>query len=219
MSLIVRPCPLVVLSTLGAALFVLLAAAMPSDFVQAGDLQILDWLRSGAPDHLTGPAWLGELALRIDRLGSPAAIGATALLLFLILVWRRRWRDALLIATAPIGALLIGQALKGALERDRPARAYRLVEAHGASFPSVQTLLATATLLAAAILVVRLTRDARLRRLALGLALLTAGLTGLGRVYLGAHWASDVLAAWALGAAWACACGLATSTPMARPRQ
>jgi undecaprenyl-diphosphatase len=44
----------------------------------------------------------------------------------------------------------------------------------------------------------------------MGVAILIAALVGVSRVYLAAHWASDVLAGWALGAAWAMVCWLIT---------
>ena len=41
-----------------------------------------------------------------------------------------------------------------------------------------------------------------IQKITLGAVLLTV-IVGLTRVYLAAHWASDVLAGWSVGAAWA----------------
>ena len=38
---------------------------------------------------------------------------------------------------------------------------------------------------------------------ALGVGVLLTVTVGLTRIYLGAHWASDVFAGWSVGAAWA----------------
>jgi len=86
---------------------------------------------------------------------------------------------------------------------------YRAIEAHGACFPSVQTVLATAAIMTLAILAAHATRRPDLHAGVLVLAILAAFLIGSCRVYLGVHWASDVTAAWRLGVVWTTACALA----------
>jgi undecaprenyl-diphosphatase len=49
-------------------------------------------------------------------------------------------------------------------------------------------------------------------RAAWALAVVVAGLVGVSRLYLGAHWLTDVLAGFALGAAWLFALLAATRT-------
>ena len=45
----------------------------------------------------------------------------------------------------------------------------------------------------------------RFKAYVIGVAVLLTLLVGLTRVYLAAHWATDVLAGWSVGAAWAMA--------------
>jgi membrane-associated phospholipid phosphatase len=45
-------------------------------------------------------------------------------------------------------------------------------------------------------------RSVRARTLLMTGAFLIALVVGLARIYLGAHWMTDVLAGWALGGAW-----------------
>jgi len=54
----------------------------------------------------------------------------------------------------------------------------------------------------------RATPSPPIRAYVIGAAILLTMLVGLTRLYLGAHWASDVLAGWSVGAAWATACWL-----------
>ncbi|QKW53505.1 phosphatase PAP2 family protein [Streptomyces buecherae] len=117
------------------------------------------------------------------------------------LLWRGRWPVALwLAATAAIGTAL-QQGFKAAVGRERPRWPDPVDSAHYAAFPSGHAL--TATL--ACGLLLWLLAVHPVRRLWRGLAAATAAVSVLGvgftRVYLGVHWATDVLAGWLAGLA------------------
>lgn len=200
-------------------LFVATLGAVLTGVAQAFDSQVLDALRApGEPGRALGPPWLLAAAIALTALLSPSMLGLLALVGAVVTAVRGRGRDAVLIAAGAIGSLAIGQGLKTLILRDRPGPAYRMVEAHGPSFPSIHTLLATAILLTMAIVILRGARSRSLGAASLAGAVVLALLIGLGRVYLGVHWSSDVIAGWSAGAAWAMLCGLAILPDRSRPR-
>ncbi len=170
---------------------------------RALDLSVLKALRvDGQPHELIGPGWLHVAAADITALGSVTVLGLIILLAFALLASLRRWSEGLLLVAGAGGGLLISQGLKRVFERERPDLVYRAVEA-------VNAMLSAVVFLTLGVLAARFADRRRVKVLAVGAAVLVSLLVGLSRVYLGVHWASDVLAGWCMGAAWAMACWLA----------
>jgi membrane-associated phospholipid phosphatase len=123
-----------------------------------------------------------------------------------LLFWRNgRRADAVLVGAAFAGAGLINALLKLEFHRPRPELAFVHPETY--SFPSGHAAVATATFGALAYLLC-LRPNARRVALVLGAATLVA-LVGFSRLYLGAHYLSDVLAGTCFGLFWASLCGIA----------
>lgn len=115
---------------------------------------------------------------------------------------RREWRPLALLGAAYLGSLTIYQGVKALTHHLRPPANLALGHFGGFSFPSGHATQAVAVWgMAAAVVSTATSRPARRARL-WGLAGLMALLVGLSRLYLGAHWLTDVLAGWALGALW-----------------
>jgi undecaprenyl-diphosphatase len=173
------------------------------------DLAVLRALRvDGQPHVLVGPKWLHVAAADITALGSITVLGLLIVLAFALLASLRRWTEALLLVGGAGGGLAISQGLKRVFERERPDLVYRAVEAVNASFPSGHAMLSAVVFLTLGVLAARFADKRRVKVLAVVAAVLVSLLVGLSRIYLGVHWASDVLAGWCVGAAWAMACWL-----------
>jgi undecaprenyl-diphosphatase len=112
------------------------------------------------------------------------------------LAWRRRWEAfSFWIAAMVASQLLIGP-VKALYMRARPPMS--LVETTGWSFPSGHSVAgATIAIAAVIVLVAAGPRRRNLEMLAAAFAVVMA----FSRVYLRAHWVSDVVAGAALGAA------------------
>ncbi|MEV7607589.1 phosphatase PAP2 family protein [Paenarthrobacter sp. NPDC089322] len=116
---------------------------------------------------------------------------------------RRSWTPVILMLTAGLGSLLMTVAGKRLFGRTRPD----LLDAippfeHSPSFPSGHTLNATVIAGIVAYLIILRLKTAKARIITVLVAVAFATTMGISRVYLGHHWLTDVLAAWALGIAW-----------------
>ena len=113
------------------------------------------------------------------------------------------WRALVPLAAASLGAILAHHAVKLVYRRPRPAIALGKNKREPA-FPSGHTTDATAVLLTGAYLMIR--EGIVTPAMILPIALLLAGITGISRVALGWHWATDVLGGWLAGLGVAAGC-------------
>jgi undecaprenyl-diphosphatase len=94
-------------------------------------------------------------------------------------------------------------ATKDIIERIRPAQAQQLIAVSGFSYPSGHSLSTAALYLTIAIIACRNVEN-RGARAAIFIAVsLVVMMVGASRVYLGVHYATDVVSGISLGAAWA----------------
>jgi undecaprenyl-diphosphatase len=145
----------------------------------------------------------------VTHLGSIALTGPLALLLGLLLAWKKRRAQAWFVAGAFFGAALFAQVGKLLVARPRPEGGTALVEMPSdLSFPSAHTTQATALALAVWLVTAGMPPGKR-SAVAIGGAA-AVGLVALSRVYLQVHYPSDVVAGMLGATAWVGGLGLAT---------
>lgn len=123
--------------------------------------------------------------------------GAVALLL--VFRYAARWTAVWLVVTCAVGTVL-QQVLKAAVGRARPVWENPVDSAHYAAFPSGHAMTAT---IVCGLLLWLLHRHGVSRVVwvwAATVAALSVAGVGLTRVWLGVHWATDVLGGWLFGA-------------------
>jgi undecaprenyl-diphosphatase len=176
--------------TLSALLFLALAVPMLSDSVQSVDDAVHRWAVAAESDPAVAAAKV------LDFVGSAWVTWPLMALVAGWLAWRRRWEAfSFWIAAMVASQLLIGP-VKALYMRARPPMS--LVETTGWSFPSGHSVAgATIAIAAVIVLVAAGPRRRNLEMLAAAFAVVMA----FSRVYLRAHWVSDVVAGAALGAA------------------
>lgn len=116
-------------------------------------------------------------------------------------LWRRKWTKLFIFTVCLGGAGVLNLLLKGLFERARPDILPVIVET-GFSFPSGHAMGALCFYgLTAFFIGLRLRKRRRKYALYLSAALWIACI-GASRIYLGAHYPSDILAGYAAGSAW-----------------
>jgi undecaprenyl-diphosphatase len=136
----------------------------------------------------------------ISALGSQVVVAIGAVLLA-VFIWQRRWGAALSLVLVVAGAQVLNDILKAAFQRPRPTPVTGLIDVQQFSFPSGHAMVAAAFYLYLAYLSWRLVRGIWRGVLVAGLIVLVL-LIGLARLYLQAHYLSDVIAGYLAGFLW-----------------
>lgn len=197
--------------TAAAALFAFgkLAEAVAEGGARGFDTRILLALRNpDDPSDPLGPRWFEELMRDFTALGGVAVLVAVTLFVCGFLLILRRRHTALMVAAAVGGGTLLSQLLKWSFDRPRPDLVPHGSEVYTQSFPSGHSMMAAVVYLTLGALLARTQARQAAKVYLLGGAALLTVLVGISRVYLGVHWPTDVLAGWAMGAAWALICWL-----------
>jgi undecaprenyl-diphosphatase len=158
------------------------------------DSEITSWVVA----HRAAP--LTTLAKSLSAVGSQKVLLPVVVVLAVVLLWRRVFVVAGLLVVAWAGAIGLYSLGKYFVGRPRPPADLRLVTVAGTSFPSGHAAQSLATFVALALVTSMVLQ--RARGPGILVALVLAAGVGWSRVYLGAHWATDVAAGWLIAAAW-----------------
>jgi undecaprenyl-diphosphatase len=164
------------------------------------DAQLSIWLHTHATPYLTSAMLLST------RLGSTLIVSCIAAGLGFYLLWQRRFYWLAAVLSSVFGGMLLNKLLKYSFHRARPHFNDPILKLDSYSFPSGHTMMATVLYGALAAYLFSRTMDRRRRVLIVVAAGLLIALVGFSRIYLGAHYLSDVLAAIAEGLAWLSLC-------------
>jgi undecaprenyl-diphosphatase len=183
------------------------------EVVEGRTLRLDEWVvrslrHPGNPPDPLGPPWLEEVVRDLTALG-----GITVLVLVIGALtgylWIRRAYHAMwLVLGASLGGLLLSTLLKGLFQRPRPPLTPHLTHVMLSSFPSGHTMNSAVVYLTLGLLLAQISDRTRMKVYCIAVAAIMTILVGLSRVYLGAHYPSDILAGWTAGATWAGLCWL-----------
>ncbi len=176
-------------------------AEIAEEVVEGAPLTQFDvWLANWFHAHKDS-GWT-PLMLFITHWHQQAGILAMALLLGLVLRMRKAGYWLLALVLSVPGGMLLNVLLKYTFQRARPSFDEPLVTLATYSFPSGHASGATLLYGFAAAYLVCTVRSNGARVLVMLVAAAMVALVALSRVYLGAHYLSDVLAAVAEGCGW-----------------
>jgi len=145
---------------------------------------------------------LVDVAQEVSALGGsvPAAI---IIIAFCALLWLRGWRySSIALAVTMAGGMFLNFLLKFPFDQPRPRSMVEDAQVHTTSFPSGHALVATIAYGGIAWIAARMTRERKIRHSYYFTALFVIAAVCIGRLFLGTHFLSDVIAGLLAGVIW-----------------
>ena len=190
--------------------FAVLTAAIVGGRTAEFDRSLLLALRSPAPAHLPlGSRWAQESARDVTALGGFTVLTLVTVIAATLLAIRRRWKAAVVLVAAAIGAQVTAEVIKHYVNRPRPLLVPHLDLVYSTSFPSGHAVMSPTVYFTLAALVSATATRSATRSVVFGAATLMIAAIGVSRVYMGVHWPSDILGGWMIGSAFALAASYA----------
>ncbi len=146
-------------------------------------------------EHVSQPVIF--IAQWVSKIGDSEVFLVLGILIGIGLLVRKKWRRGALTIIGIVGSAGILSILKDYFIRARPDTAVEFITSF--SFPSGHATMAAAFFVIVAYLVATSIRSWVKRELILVACVIAMFIVGFSRIILSVHWASDVIAGWALG--------------------
>src|SRR3990167_80941 len=145
---------------------------------------------------------IDNVMICLTLLGQKQVIYPVILVVFGYLLYSKHFREAshaLMLAVFAAGGVFV---FKHLLQSSRPWGIFKNTESY--SMPSGHSVMSAVLFVGLAFLITSSMRRSRSRWLIYTVAFALAFMVGISRLYLGAHWFTDVFSAWLLSAAILC---------------
>ncbi|MFA6185268.1 MAG: LssY C-terminal domain-containing protein [Candidatus Shapirobacteria bacterium] len=160
------------------------------------DLRIINLI-----SHFRTPE-LNQFMLFITYLAQGEIIAIAVIFSLIILFLLRKWSYLRSLLVFVVGGELFVWVIKNIVDRQRPPLSEALVTETSYSFPSGHSFIAIAFYGLIVFFLFDSLKKKYLKIISLILGIILVILIGTSRIYLGAHWPSDVLASYASSLAW-----------------
>lgn len=164
--------------------------------VMNGNSDFFDAFYGGAIQGLRAPV-LNTIAEFITYIGNWQSI--TIICILLLAFDKTRKTYGLPVTIVAVLSTVLNKAAKVLIERPRPDAANMLIEQGGYSYPSGHAATAIAVFLLLAYLICKNMKNRKKAGLFAALLILLGVMISLSRIYIGVHYASDVLGGFFLG--------------------
>ena len=189
-------------TTFNSVLFILIALVLGVVFAYFGS-EVAEGDSQYAKELRTNHLWLAEVLRDLSGVGSTVVLTLLTLGCVGYQALFRSRVTAALVATSVITGTLLVSLFKALFGRARPDPSYAEFVVSGMSFPSGHSTMSALVFLTIGVVIANTRGQLGEKIYILAAAGFLSTLVGLSRVGLGVHWATDVIAGWSFGGAWA----------------